>query len=234
MNIETASQIVSYFEKGNVAAGDVVTAAVREDMNETGEKDFAKSMITVHRKARAEIDEGFSEFGRRSRSYASHFKIGGSEAVARVQKHDKAMAHIYELDPMRATQTVGIQPEPAVGKVTTQPWTPPIHEPIAIVAIANLIFGLPKDENMFVSLDQCAQALAPYGDLLLKASSEKLDFYARSEISISGAPGFVSENYPAAFSAAGRRYPSLFALYSAGKLTSQSLRELLPQILVTD
>ena len=234
MNIETATQIVSYFEQGNVVAGDVVAEAVRENMSETGEKDYGKSMTTVHRKARAEIDEGFDEFGRRGRSYASHFRIGGSEAIARVQKHDKAMAHIYELDPMRATQTVGIQPEPAVGKVTIQPWMPPVHEEIAVIAIANLLFGLPRDENMYVTLDQCASALKPYPDPLHRAAGDKFDGYARAEIHIQGMPGSVSDNYPRALEAARRRYPALADLWATGRLTSQALRELLPQILIRD
>jgi len=234
MNIEAATQIVSYFERGNVAAGNVVNDAAREFMAENGETNYRKALVEVHRNARAEIDEGFDEFGKRGRSYASHFKIGGSEAVARVQKHDKNMAELYELDPMRATNTVGLQPEPAVADITVPQPVIPERFPGAVQQIGVMLFALPRDAEGFITLDQAAAALAPYPDLLQKATSEKMDYYARMGISILGLPGFSSENYNAGFQWAVKKYPSLAALYSTGRLTSQSLRDLLPQIQIND
>lgn len=234
MNIETATQVLSYFEKGNVAAGNVVNDAAREFMAENRETDYQKALVGVHRNARAEIDEGFDEFGKRGRSYASHFKIGGSEAIARVQKHDRNMAALYELDPMRATDTIGVQPEPAVADIVVPQPDIPERFPGAVQQIGVMLFALPRDSEGFITLDQAAAALAPYPTLLQQAVSEKLDYYARMGIGVLGLAGVASENYPAGFKWATKRYPSLAALYASGRLTSQALRDLLPQLRITD
>jgi hypothetical protein len=135
---------------------------------------------------------------------------------------------------MGPTMVTGISEPRPVADVTTKPWDPPVHQAISIIQIANLLFGLPRDEYGYIELSQAREALRNYPDLLLKAASEKLDAYTRAEMNIAGMPGFVDQNYPNAFNAALRRFPSLAALYSSGRLSSQALRELLPQILIED
>ena len=234
MNIEAATQIVSYFEKGNVGAGDMVNDAAREFMAENGETDYRKALVGVHRNARAEIDEGFDEFGKRNRAYMGQFRIGASEASARVRKHDRNMAALYELDPMRASNTVGVEPEPAVADITLPQPVIPERFPGAVQQIGVMLFGLPRDAEGFITLDQAASALAPYPELLQQATGEKMDYYARMGISVLGLTGVTSENFPAGVGWATKRFPSLAALYSTGRLTSQSLRELLPQLKIVD
>ena len=231
--MDTNLQILKYAD-GDLNGGAAVDVAARAYMSKQGEKDYAKAVKAVITEARAAVGEDVQEYKNRVRAYVSQFKITESEAVRRVAQHDPKMKALYEVDPMGPTMIVGEVAPPAVGKVTIQPWTPPVHEPIAIIQIANILFSLPRDENMYITLDQAREALAPYPDLLLKASSEKLDAYARAGISILGLPNFSSENYPAGFRWALSKYPALGALYSSGRLTSQALRELLPQILIND
>lgn len=215
--------------------GAALDRAAKRYMDKSGEKDYRKAINEAIIGARVELREDRAEFRSRTRNYQSHFRINEAEARKRVIEHDPRMRAVYfESDPFGPVNVVGEVAPPAVGKVTVQPWTPPVHEPIAIIQVANLLFGLPRDENMYVTLDQCAQALAPYPDTLDRAAGDKFDGYARTEISIQGKPGSVSENYPAALEAARRRYPALAALWATGRLTSQTLRELLPQILIRD
>jgi hypothetical protein len=163
----------------------------------------------------------------------SHFKINENEAIARVKKHDPRMAALYEGDPFGPIMVTGTQPPPSKADITVQPWTPPIHETIAIIQIANILFGLPRDEFGYITLEQARAALKPYPDELDRAAGDKMDAYAKAEIHIQGMPGSVSENYPAALEAARRRFPALKDL-EGGRISSQGLRELLPQILITD
>lgn len=234
MNIETAAEIVSYFEKGNVGAGDMVNDAAREFMAENGETDYRKALVGVHRNARAEIDEGFDEFGRRGRSYASHFKIGGSEAIARVQKHDKAMAHIYQLDPMRATETVGIQPAPAVADITVSNPDIPERFTSAEQEVFNVIAGLPKDADGYVTTRQVDAVLAASGARVDEAWGNRMDAKARAGIRILGLPNFSSDNYAAGFRWAASKFPALARMWAGGRPTAQGVREAFPQLLITD
>jgi len=225
-------EILSY-ANGNTNGGSAVHEAAREYMSNQGEKDYAKAMLAVIKEARAAVSEDVKEYKNRVRSYQSHFKINEAEAHRRVAQHDPKMRAL-EQDPMGPTMIVGEVALPSKADITVKPWNPPVHEPIAIIQVANILFGLPRDEFMHITLDQAREALAPYPDLLLKASSEKLDAYARAGISILGLPNFSSENYAAGFRWALAKYPALAALYSAGRLTSQALRDLLPQIQIND
>jgi len=230
--MDTNLEICSYAD-GNLTGGAAVDEAARAHMKETGEKSYAKAMAEVVKTAREAVADDTREFKSRVRAYMSQWKIGEGEARKRVAAHDPRMK-IYEADPFGPVMVTDTPPPPAVGKVTIQPWEPVVHEQPAIFAVANVLFNLPRDEYGFITLSQAAEALRPYPDELQKAASEKMDYYTRGEISIQGMAGSVSENYPRAFDAARRRYPALSALYASGRLSSQSLRELLPQILVND
>jgi len=233
MNTNSNLAILEY-ANGGLNGGAELDEAAKTHMTEHNEKDYAKAVKAVITEARAAVAEDVKEYKNRVRSYQSHFKINEAEAHRRVAEHDPKMKALYEADPMGPTMIVGQVEPPAVADVTTKPWTPPVHQPIAVIAVANILFGLPRDEFMYITLDQAREALAPYPDLLQRACSEKMDYYARMGIKILGLPGFSSENYAAGFEWARKQYPALAALYSVGKLTSRSLRELLPQILVTD
>ena len=88
---------------------------------------------------------------------------------------------------------------------------------------------------MSISFDQAARVLqSGYLDLLIKAASEKMDYYARSEISILGLPGFSSENYKLGFDSARRKYPALVEIYNAGQISLQGLKDLLPHLQLAD
>ncbi len=225
-------QILEYAD-GGLNGGAAVHAAAIEHMSKQNEKDYSKAVREVIKEARAAVAEDVKEFGNRVRSYMSEFKINEGEARKRVAQHDPRMRAL-EQDPFGPIMVTGTQPPPSKADITVPAWTPPVHEEIAVIAIANVLFKLPRDPYGFITLSQAAEALRPYPDELQRAASEKLDAYTRAEISIAGLPGFTSENYPNAFKAAARRYPSLAVLYASGRLTSQSLRELLPQVQIVD
>jgi len=230
--MDTNLEIVSYAD-GNPNGGAAVDSAARQYMTEHSMKDYGAAVKAVITEARAAVAEDVKEFRQRTRAYMSEFKITEGEARKRVAQHDPRMKAL-EQDPFGPVMVTDTQPPPAVADVTTKPWTPPVHEPIAVIQIANLLFGLPRDEFGFIELSQAAEALRSYPDILQKAVSEKFDAYTRAEISIQGMAGSVSENYPRAFDAARRRYPALSALYASGRLSSQALRDLLPQIQIND
>ena len=230
--MDTNLEICSYAD-GNLTGGAAVDSAARAHMDETGEKNYAKAVEAVIAHARESVAGDVKEYKNRVRSYQSHFKITEAEARRRVARHDPKMRAL-EQDPMGPTMIVGEVAPPAVADVTTKTWEPPVHQAISIIQIANLLFGLPRDEYGYIELAQAREALRTYPDLLQKAASDKLDAYARAGISILGLPNFSSENYAAGFRWAVAKYPALAALYSAGRLSSQALRELLPQIQITD
>lgn len=231
--MNTNQEILSY-ARGNLNGGAAVDLAAREYMKEHSETDYSAAVRTVIADARATVTWDKRDFTRMTRKFAAERGVSGGEAARAVAESNPRMRRIYEQDPMAASEILGVSPPPAVANITNPPWTPPVHESIAINQIVNIVFNLPRDEFGFITLGQAAEALRPYPDLLQRASADKMDFYARSEMSIMGLPGFVSEKYPIAFEGARRRFPSLAALYSSGRLSSQALRELLPQILITD
>lgn len=215
--------------------GAALDRAAKRYMDKSGEKNYRKAINEAIIGARAELREDRAEFRSRTRNYQSHFRINEAEARKRVIEHDPRMRAVYfESDPFGPVNVVGEVAPPAVGKVTIEPWEPVVHEQPAIFAVANILFNLPRVPYNFIELSQAAAALRSYPDILQKAVSEKLDAYTRAEISIQGMAGSVSENYPRAFEAARRRYPALSALYATGRLSSQALRDLLPQILIND
>jgi len=188
---------------------------------------------TYGKEALAVVGENVKEFGGRVRSYQSHFKITGDEAVRRVAQYDPKMKALYESDPFGPVNIIGVQPAPAVANITVPAWTPEVHESLAVSQIANILFNLPRDEFGYNTLDQARWALKPYPDAVDRAAGDTMDARARAEIHIQGMPGSVSENYPRAIEAAWRRFPALKDL-EVGRISSQGLRELLPQILIRD
>jgi len=230
--MDTNLEICSYAD-GNLTGGAAVDSAARAHMDETGEKNYAKAVEAVIAHARESVAGDVKEYKNRVRSYQSHFKITEAEARKRVSAHDPRMKAL-ESDPMGPIIVPGIQAPPSKADITVPAWTPPIHEPIAIIQIANLVFGLPKDEFMYITVDQANEAARPYREVLDRARGDKMDYYARTGISVLGLHGFSSENYAAGFRWAVQKYPDLAAGYATGRMTAQAWRELLPQMLIND
>ena len=236
IHMDTNLEILSY-ANGNPNGGAAVDEAARAHMNKSGQRNYAKAIEAVIAHAREEVADDVKEFGNRVRAYMSQWKISEGEARKRVAAHDPRMK-IYEQDPFGPVNVVGEVAPPSKADIAVRPWNPPIRETPATTAINNILKNLPRDEDGFITESQATDALRPYEDRLWQASADRMDDYTRAETSIQGMPGFASENYPAAFQAAGRRYPSLFRLWSAmGRVaaaTAQALRELIPTLKITD
>jgi len=181
-----------------------------------------------------EVRKGGEEFSRRVVAYQEEWNLSRDEARRRVASHDPAMK-CYEQDPYASI--------PARGETAPLPssdWQVsemPVGENrvTALMQIGVLLGGIPRNPNMSISFDAAARVLqAGYLDLLVKAASEKMDYYARSEISILGLPGFSSENYKIGFDSARRKYPALTQIYSGGRISLQGLKELLPHLQLVD
>lgn len=174
------------------------------------------------------VRNGAEEFSRRVEAYESEFKISRTEAVKRVGNHDPQMK-TYAEDPFGPTRIIGeTEPGPR-GEASWIPMPEGEIRATALMRIAVLLGGIPRNADMSISFDQAARVLqAGYLDLLIKAAGEKFDFLARAEISILGLPGFSSDNYQIGFDSARRKYPALTEIYSGGRITLRGLKDLLP------
>lgn len=180
------------------------------------------------------VRDGAEEFSRRVVAYQDEWNLSRDEAKRRVGNHDPAMK-CYEQDPYGPTAIRGqTEPNPSTDWTVTQMAPGEIHV-TALMQIGVLLGGLPRNPDFSISFDQAARVLqAGFLDLLVKAASEKMDYYARSEISILGLPGFSSENYKIGFDSARRKYPALTQIYSGGPITMQGLKDLLPHLQLID
>jgi hypothetical protein len=180
------------------------------------------------------VRDGAEEFSRRVVAYQDEWNLSRDEAKRRVAAHDPAMK-CYEQDPYGPVRVVGIQePLQTTDWTVTQMAPGEIHV-TALMQISVLLGGLPRNADMSISFDAAARVLqAGYLDLLIRAAGEKMDYYARAEISILGLPGFSSENYRIGFDSARRKYPALTQIYSGGRISMQGLKELLPHLQLTN
>jgi hypothetical protein len=233
-SMETNQAILAY-DRGDVSAGVAVDVAAKAHMEKTGEKNYSAAIKAVIKEAKATAVWDKRDFTRMTRKFAAERGISGSEAARAVaDEGGPRMRRIYEQDPMGATELLGVSPPPAVADITVPQPVVPVRMPGSVQQVGVMLNALPRDPWGYVNLDQCAQALKPYPSLLDKAAGDAMNAYAYALIDILGLVGFKDQNFPIAYEEAKRRYRSLFALYQTGALTSQSLREMLPILKITD
>lgn len=181
-----------------------------------------------------EVRRGVEEFGRRVVAYQEQWNLSRDEARRRVAAHDPGM-RAYAEDPYGPIRVRGeTAPRPSADVEVTQMPPGQIHS-TALMQIAVLLGGIPRNPDMSISFDAAAQVLlAGYLDLLIAAAGEVLDSLTRAEFNKRGLPGYLSEHYPTLFQQVTRQYPELATIYSGGRITLQGLKDLLPHFQLVD
>lgn len=211
----------SAYSSGDMEAGQIVDADVREYMRETGAsysaafaarlKEFKRPTAEPRlRPTTAQRRAAGDELDEIARNLMEWKKIPYGQAIKESMLANPLLAETYGDRPVRRDGF-----EKVYGVAT------------AMQKVSNIITGTPRQNDGSLDMDAVLGVLELFGDLNREAAQEGLTAMARR--AVDNLPGQITEHLPRTMDEVRRRYPALRRMAETGEASEETLRILFPQ-----